>query len=68
MFASVRVMAACAAAAMGLALASAPAGAFTTAKNYHIMPTHSYMEKLKKDRTRARGPDEVLRRIRFHER
>jgi hypothetical protein len=48
MFASVRIMAACAAAAVGFALAAAPAGAFTTSKNYHIMPTPAYMAKLAK--------------------
>jgi hypothetical protein len=48
MFASVRIMAACAAAAVGFALAAAPAGAFTTSKNYHIMPTQAYMAKLAK--------------------
>ena len=56
MFASVRVMAACAAAAMGLALASAPAGAFTTAKNYHVMPTPSYMAKLAQRGVVPAGP------------
>jgi hypothetical protein len=48
MFASVRIIAACAAAAVGFALAAAPAGAFTTSKNYHIMPTQAYMAKLAK--------------------
>jgi hypothetical protein len=45
MFASVRIMAACAVAAVGLALA-APSQAFTTSGHYHIMPTPSYMAKL----------------------
>lgn len=48
MSASVRIMAACAAAAMSFALAAAPASAFTTSKNYHIMPTPAYMAKLAK--------------------
>jgi hypothetical protein len=46
MFASMRIMAACAVAAAALSLA-VPAQAYTY-HGYHIMPTHSYMTKLVK--------------------
>ena len=55
MFASVRTMAACAVAAAGLALATAPANAFTT-KGYHVMPTPAYAAKLAQRGLTPTGP------------